>query len=206
MQESSREVVDRLAALETRVGGQSRDGQGRIIPSMLDTLTNAVASMTAEVDDMVAGVGHEVLAEVVAKSEAAEAAGLLAPAYRPPGAPDKLKISPAARLLATETKIALVEAAEPFINSLSSALDELAGSKHVLDSVHIADLPRHAPELARLEELHLDASLQASGLDSATQATLQEYNEVMRLLSLKFVSWDATLRALDHQLAVGSVG
>ena len=191
-------IEERLSELETVVGGHSKDTEGRIVPTLLDSLTAAVGSMQAEVDALIAAPGNETLASFLDKMEDVSSLGLLTPLPPLPGTGVGSHLTPGAALLATETKVALVEAGQDAIDRLSAQLEEVGKMADVVDSQHIADAPRLAPKLAPLQANILTIANGYDALDARTKAALVAYNDIVALLSQKFVAWDARLSALEH--------
>lgn len=104
-------------------------------------------------------------------------------------------------VVSTKTKEDMIIAAESSLKEIGEQLRELDTYTEFLNTAAQQELPNVAAKILPLEQLTLTARDDADALSKRTAAVLGSYNEIVALLSRKFLLWDQALSALERKVS-----
>uniref|UniRef100_A0A8C4QTC9 Dynactin subunit 3 n=1 Tax=Eptatretus burgeri TaxID=7764 RepID=A0A8C4QTC9_EPTBU len=83
------------------------------------------------------------------------------------------------------------------ILSMGSWLQELSSLLSVLDSPNLLAVPELSQRIQKISKLHLTQKEQSNHTFSEVKDQVENYNQLMELLSRQFVAWDAAVTQLE---------
>ena len=182
------DIQDRFAELQKEVGiGGGDTSSSRAANAFSDTpsLTATVARCYRKLNAMVSK--HKRLSQVWMQFESIEA-------DLKPEALDELGLS-------REAKEEYLLADEERLRDIISALDDFKRQRDFVNTENLQGLPALGAQLKPLEAVHVSQTELARDHHERTAALLEAYNQVINMLSKKFVYWDAVLSAAEQSLA-----
>ena len=103
-------------------------------------------------------------------------------------------------LLSTGAKEEIILAAEATLREIAEQLQSLHALGDFLNTPALQDVPTLAPKLAPLEKLNITNREELDKLSQRASAVMTSYNEIVALLSRKFLLWDRTISELERRV------
>ena len=108
-------------------------------------------------------------------------------------------------VISTKNKEDMVIAAEASLKGISEQLKELDSFSAFLNTAAQQELPNVTSKILPLEQLTLTARDDLDALSKRTAAVLGSYNEIVALLSRKFLLWDQALSELERRTSASAL-
>jgi hypothetical protein len=104
-------------------------------------------------------------------------------------------------VIPTKTKEEMIISAEASLKAIAEQLRELDSYSEFLNTGAQQELPNVATKILPLEQVNLASRDDLEALSKRTAAVLGSYNEIVALLSRKFLLWDQALSALERRVS-----
>ncbi len=104
-----------------------------------------------------------------------------------------------------KAKEEIVMSAETTLRDIAEQLKELDNHTAFLNTNAQQQLPNHSAKVVPLEQVALSARDDLDALSKRTGAVLSSYNEIISLLSRKFLLWDQALSALERRVSASTL-
>ena len=104
-------------------------------------------------------------------------------------------------LLSTGAKEEIILSAEASLKEISEQLHALDSLGDFLNPPAQQDLPTLFTKMSPLEQIHMESRDDLDAISKRLSALLASYNEIVALLSRKFVLWDQAVSSLERKVA-----
>lgn len=104
-------------------------------------------------------------------------------------------------VLPTSAKEEIILSAESALREIGNQLQELDKLGDFLNTPAQQDLPSLFSKISPLEQAHISSRDDLEGISKRSSALLASYNEIVALLSRKFVLWDQVVSSLERKVA-----
>lgn len=104
--------------------------------------------------------------------------------------------------LPDEVKLKVVESEAEGLQTTCAQLQEITELQGHMNPAYLNEMPVFLKRVAKLEAKYVGIAERAKTFQKGFQKTLQDYNEVMDLLSLKAAEWDEQLSRIEEKTGV----
>jgi hypothetical protein len=108
-------------------------------------------------------------------------------------------------ILSTAAKEEIILSGEMTLRDIAEQLKQLESLGDFLNTPAQHDLPALCVKISPLEQVHISSREDIEGLSHRLNSTLTSYNEIVALLSRKFLLWDRAVSEIERKASAAAI-